>query len=199
MAKLRSPAAVLPAARMLTAFPKQIVVERERDPDEAVGHTSERTAWGDGHPCLVEKGRCKLHAGQPGRAEVHECVERALGHDRDQAVGLEQLHDLIPAPLVGLDHVSDRCLWLGQGCHRSGLRDRRRARDERLLQLLHGVDDVAWRDCVADSPSCHRVGLGDSRDADHVAAELTHRGVLAVEDDVLIDLVGDECHAGLTR
>ena len=70
------------------------------------------------------------------------------------------------------------------------------------LEGGHGLDDVLRASGIADAPAGHGVGLGDAVDDDGLGLHIVAQGgeadvVLAVVDQLLVDLVGDDVETGL--
>ena len=73
--------------------------------------------------------------------------------------------------IEGLSHLVHGVERAGDRRERSGLGDVGDIAGRVRLQILRGLDQISGTDHPADTPTCHRVGLGDAVQDDDLVAE----------------------------
>ena len=121
---------------------------------------------------------------------------------RDTRNGAQSLHDRVPAR----PELRDHSIHLGRTCRQRGraraLHEGRGAGDRVRHELRHRIDERLWKDPVAETPSGHREGLAEAIEKDRPlghALLACDRTMLAVVDQLAIDLVGEHPEVALAR
>src|SRR5262249_11441020 len=175
------------------------VVDREGQPYHAGGAGPERIAGNHGDAAFNEETLGECERALRFVADVDETVEGAAGSCSDRSRRSEYIKKQVPPPLEQAPACLDHGLRARERCFGGGLRRRRGAGHDRLLQLRRQRRGGPRANEPPEPPARHRIGLRSSPDHEHPVGGrvIQERDVpTTIEHNVLVDFVAYNVNAG---